>query len=171
MARDLSISLPLPSITNFRSISPLSPIQWQRARMSFFRRWMALGIRLSTVCANSPGPEQTDLVHRDLSYPLRSFLGSEGVVSRAPESYGGPSGAPAYTLRLIQTVPLPSSTPEPPRDCSAVCAPLWAVSACGNSTRFISASRLANFTSIVESATGLGVQVGDIPSCLRLFPR
>ena len=60
------------------------------------------GVRLSAVCINSPGPEQTDLAHGDLSHPHHSFLASEGVVSRAPESCGGSSGPPAYTSGLLK---------------------------------------------------------------------
>ena len=50
----------------------------------------------------------------------------------------------SFTSRLTQTAPLSSSTSEPPRaesscDCSAVCVPLKAVSACSDSALPLSA--------------------------------
>ena len=79
----------------------------QRSHCSGHRRvspgvgWPS-GVHVSTFWAHLPGHQQTEVIQGDLSDAHRSILATEGIISGAPESCGGSSVAPSFTLRLIQ---------------------------------------------------------------------
>ena len=137
--------------------------------------WIA-GVCFPTFCADPSVPDQADVVHRDVSHPLRFLLAPEGVVSCATEPGGGSSGPSAHTSRLNQTASLRLSAPEPPHaEPSCMETVQWftprAVSMCGTSALCVGVSPLTAFTSFGGNVTVLGDLDGGIPSPLRLLPR
>ena len=75
----------------------------------------ASGICVPAFCPHLPSLEQASDVQGDSSNPQCPILATKGVVSGAPESFSGTSGAPSFASRSAQTAPLSSPALEPSR--------------------------------------------------------
>ena len=98
-----------------------------------------------------------------------ALIAPKGMVSGAPKSHGGFSGAPSFALRLTQTAPLLSPAPEPLRAAPSYVATVQPFArhlglshSWQTSSPFVGVSRPAVCTSTVGSAIGLSALVGAI---------
>ena len=82
----------------------------------------APGVCLPSLRPDPSGDQRVVGQQRDLHHFDRSFLATERVVSKAPESGCGSSGAPSTSKGSFPAATLPSPAPKPPRALSSCMA-------------------------------------------------